>query len=129
MRVLTFDRRFVPSILDGTKQQTIRPNGRRPHVIDVGTPLSLRIWLGVAYRSNQFQIAKVVVTSVASIIVDEGLIWIDRQPVPDLEKFARQDGFSDLESFLAYFREYARLPFAGRLICWDKLEEVQTPHD
>lgn len=40
-------------------------------------------------------------------------------PTPEMEAFARADGFADLEALLAWFRAEHGLPFTGILIEWN----------
>ncbi len=117
--VRMFKKRFVPAIMDGTKQQTARPVPERP--ILPGHILDLRYWSDKAFRSPQIKIWEAVVTRVQSIeITAAGTVILDGKPLgPILHgQFARADGFASREEMITWFKAEHTLPFTGIVIHW-----------
>ena len=94
---------FVESMQAGTKLHTIRANTelwrRRAAKIDAGEmELSIRVWSGRPYRSQQVEVARLTQLHVQSIEAVMGAtdalprVWIDGQEVADVEQVARNEG-------------------------------------
>ena len=128
MPTLMFQSQFSPFVENGTKCQTIRPPRKRP--IKTGDKLSLRRWQGAPYRSKQLVLRESVCmftapvhimsyggtvnTPDAIIIVNGAKLGLTTRAL-----FARDDGFMDLSSMLAWFEKTHGLPFEGVLIRWE----------
>ena len=123
MPVLLFHSQFVPAVERGSKPHTIRPERKRP--IRVGDRLSLRCWMGKAYRpgSKQRVIKEVTCKRIRPVLMKERggicMLQIDDHVlyIEECEAFARADGFSDFYQFWDYFKSQG-LPFKGSLIEW-----------
>lgn len=113
----------VVSLNAAPKRQTIRRVGKRRHA----RPSEL-VQLYHAMRTKQcFLIGEAVCTDVASVI-----IWVNHDTIaivrsqmmlsrPEMEEFARQDGFADAADMAAFWRtEHAGVEkFEGLLIKWE----------
>lgn len=119
MRVILFQKQFVPKILDGSKHTTIRCKARcKP-----GDELSLRYWSGKPYRSKQVEFKRVICKSVAPIQVGIGGIVMDSTTMldgsPDVESIAKADGFDTFWLMRCWYQDnHGNLPFSGELISW-----------
>ena len=122
MRVTMCQRQFVELIATGKKNQTIRPRGKRRPV--VGEQRSLRHWEGLAYRSKQREIGAVTLVKVVDVeITEEGPIYEGVALCgPEMNAFAREDGFADWEQMHAWFDRHYQLPVAGVLMGWIPLQ-------
>lgn len=138
MNVLMIQPRFEDAVVSGRKPHSIRPprSDGRPRA-RVGEPLSIRVWTGKPYRSQQREVARAVVTSVHEIEISDEAIWIwnwrskspFRVSLPDggcrtlldyaeSSRFARRDGFADAGELKDWFAATHGLPFTGALIRW-----------
>jgi len=119
--VLMFDKENAPKVESGLKRQTVRKRPKRmPRVCD---NLSLRKWTAKAYRSKQGTLIEAPATRIQEIKIDVFDVTIDGKKLsdPDLEKFARADGFEGwdaVENLLDYFCNRYDLPFQGIVIHW-----------
>jgi hypothetical protein len=120
MTVLTFQPRFAPLVIAGTKSQTVRGVRKRP--IKVGDRLSLRRWTGRPYASKQEMLREAVCVETAAVNIGRAFLEL---MVNDVElddaaanDFARRDGFADYSEMLDWFENVHGLPFAGVLIRW-----------
>lgn len=123
MRVIMFQPRFIPSILDGTKRTTIRLRaGCR-----MGDHLSLRTWEGKPYRSKHRIIAEATCANTRPIQISAqgavlGFFNLDAETAHEL---AVADGFAAFDEMAAWFAEtYQTDIFTGELIEW---EHLSTP--
>lgn len=90
----------IPSVLDGTIRQTIRPLGKTP--IKVGDKIIFHGWSGKPYRSPWSWRKELVVTEVFYFTayptyVDWDDIWASnysKQPWSELDYYAKLDGIS-----------------------------------
>lgn len=121
MNALVVKPRFEASILDGTKNTSIRPPRKdgRPRATP-GETLSIRVWTGRPYRSKQRELCQRVVKFVFPVVVQ--FAGITR---PDLNgaalvrnRIAKDDGFQNWREMRAWFRDMHGLPFKGVLIHW-----------
>lgn len=119
-----FQERFASLVESGQKRQTVRslgkPNHRPPRA---GEELSLRTWSGKPYRSKQrILLSPVTCAAVRPIFIgichDAFDVRVDHESVPDLDAFARADGFADAADMRQWFTATHGLPFVGRLIQW-----------
>ena len=115
MRVLLFQDRFVPKILDGSKVHTIRKTAR----CVPGDVLSLRRWTGRPRWSKQQEFARCECTRVLPLTIRSHSIHIGRRSV-GCDRVARADGFVGFEEMRQWFLATHGLPFAGWLIEWGK---------
>lgn len=115
-----FQERFAAKVESGEKQQTVRPTPKRP--VKAGDKLSLRQWTGKAYRSKQRLLREAICTDVSPIRFDGKVIKLgDTSPglsPEESERFARADGFENLEAMAAWFQSTHSLPFSGVVITW-----------
>jgi len=114
-----FQKRFVEPIKAGTKRQTIRPKRKRP--IKEGEELSLRYWEDKAYRSPQIEFfqAKSLGTLAIEVFTSNVFIGATKDPVVDLDAFARADGFENWHYMREFFGNFYGWPFYGCLILWE----------
>ena len=134
---LMFYDRFVEPILDGSKRQTLRDNSKRG--IRPGDLLRLRSWVGVPYRrgSSHRDLGTGLVESVVQVLV--GINFASKKlrvrlyhpgvgllelTGPEASQFVRDDGFADVDDFLAYYESQKKDFFSGDLIKW---RPVATP--
>ena len=118
--VRTFKPQFAPLVEAGTKLQTVRPVPKR--MPEAGDQASLRAWTGRAYWSAQRVLREVILSRVREVTIHAtGQIELAGRylTTPEMEAFARADGFADLEALLAWFRAEHGLPFTGILIEWN----------
>ena len=120
-----FQERFAPLVESGQKRQTVRRLGKPHHRPPrAGEELSLRTWSGKPYRSKQ-RILRSPVTCAAVHPIFIGIchgafdVRIDHESVPDLDAFARADGFTCALEMREWFESTHGLPFGGRLITWE----------
>lgn len=133
MVAYSFQRQFEPAILAGTKSQTIRKVGKRRHA-QKGDLMQLY----VAMRTKHCT-ALGVATCFHNIPVtlDFQGQWVaygpreDRTSIilaPDLDAFARNDGFEDWQAMCSFWRVNNKDALAhsyqwtGRLIMWGWLQ-------
>ncbi len=130
MKVLMFQRQFVPLILSGAKTQTVRRRGPRQYTR--GEAISLRHWEGVAYASPQIQFARahvhrVVDVRISRLGVRREMEERDGWEMGTMDEFAQRDGFQNWEDLWAWFQEHHKLKnsdvFLGRCISWAWLPE------
>ena len=104
---------FQEKVLSGEKIHTVRwdaKNRWRP---------GMKIHFATGVRTNNYNCFKEgVCTAVQSIEIKERDVYIDgvRLNWDELEEFAKNDGFDDLEGFWAWFDSYS--PFTGKIIHW-----------
>lgn len=118
MKVTMFQERFAEAVTAGTKRQTIRPISKRPP--RVGEARSLRQWSGKPYRSPQVTLRNVTITRIDIITITNNGACINSRPLQaqELELLAKNDGFPDWPTMLAWFRTTHTLPFTGNIIHW-----------
>lgn len=118
--VRLFKPQFAAAVAAGTKRQTVRP---MPHRMpEAGDGISLRTWTGLPYRSRQRILGETTIERVREVKMHAtGQIELAGRylPTPEMEAFARADGFADLEALLAWFHAEHGLPFTGILIEWN----------
>jgi hypothetical protein len=127
MVAYSFQKRFAPQIVAGTKRQTIRLPRKR-HARPGET---LQLFTGMRTRHCKKIIPDPFCTVVlpisirlkARIIVEVEISTVSSRRwtrVDDLEQFARQDGFEDLADMCDFWaRAHGNLErFDGVLICW-----------
>jgi hypothetical protein len=115
MGLYGFQKRFVPMILAGTKNHTIRATRAYPD--EPGRTLHLYTGL----RTSEAKLIKrVVCTKVLPIrIVDAGVFIDGRRLAGDeCESLARDDGFENFADMMAFWN--GRRPFNGHIIHWGK---------
>jgi len=125
MVAYSFQKRFAPRILDGTKDQTIRAPRANGHA-EPGN--ALQLYTGMRTRQCRL-IARTTCADVLPIkIVFRPVVEIEisgvRLDADDLDAFARRDGFADLDDLVAFWSgpkapEIHR--FSGFVIRWTAL--------
>lgn len=128
MVAYNFQRRFEPGIRAGLKRRTIRaPRAGRARHARPGDELQL--FTGLRTRDCRL-IGRATCTGVSTVLIlptSTGvLVYVDEQPTPDLEAFARADGFASATDFQVFWRETHGLcrdsrPFEGTIIMWGEL--------
>lgn len=133
MPALNFKTKFVPLILDETKQQTIRAvrKDNRPHC-KVGD--TLKLYAGMRTKDCTL-IKEVTVIENSPIKICEDSITLphielwwkmsscnchDTQDSLMMDSFAKADGFENWIEMRDWFEETHGLPFTGTLIKWRK---------
>lgn len=114
MPILSFQKRFVPAIENGTKRQTIRPHRKRPiHVLD-------KLYLYSGMRTKQCRkIMEAVCISADYVHIHYNEVWYAfGDVVGDLDLFAQQDGFENFACMVTWFMKNHKLPFYGQVIKW-----------
>jgi ribosomal protein S18 acetylase RimI-like enzyme len=130
MRVITFQPRFEPGVLDGTKLCTMRKRAG----CKAGDVLSLRVWSGKPYRSKQREIGRRICKAVKAVSIwherdGKYCIAVDEVLLRDEQRdaFARADGFEGLEDMVGWLLEnHGPDAFKGWLIEWGRLELPET---
>jgi hypothetical protein len=126
-RVILFQDRFAPLVLDGTKPHTIR----RQANCQPGDLLSLRLWTGKPRRKGSKQEVLREETCVAVLPVSIGhgphgyglrVDGVELIAVEARGKLARNDGFSCATQMRDWFKSTHGLPFEGFLIAWREVE-------
>jgi hypothetical protein len=123
MTVLLFRPRFVEPIQGGTKHQTIRATPRcKPEDV-----LSLRVWAGLPYRSEQQEIVPPVVCEAIRPITIRIDRWDNRAEIAiggqalthdEVCRFVRADGFRCVSDFVEHWHARDAMHFEGFLIEW-----------
>ena len=122
MKVIMFQTRFAGKVACGEKLQTIRAARKVP--IRKCDELSLRAWTGLPYRSQQRVLKECSCQRVAVVKLEqtpwEFIITVDGEylPLEHFDRFARRDGFEDIQELIAWFEATHGFPFVGQLICW-----------
>lgn len=120
MSLLGFKARFAGPVERREKRQTIRA---KVHGHAIGRPIQL--YTGLRTKSCRklvaddpvcMEIRPIIVSEKRQRIILDGRIEIG---APTLVDFARDDGFPDLDSFWAFFRQPDGKEFDGFLIRWD----------
>ena len=117
--VRTFQPQFAAAVERGEKRRTIRQMPVR--IPEPGDTIDCRAWTGKPYDSPQRKLREGTITKVALVqILDHGcnLSRGVKEPVNDLDVFARADGFPDWLAMRGWFAETHGLPFTGLLIEW-----------
>lgn len=114
MPALSFQRRFVPAIENGTKRQTIRAERKRP--IHVGD----KLYLYSGMRTKQCRkIMDTVCISAEYVHIDCNEVrYVNGDLIVDLDGFAKQDGFYNFNCLVTWFMKNHELPFYGQVIKW-----------
>lgn len=129
--VRTFKPQFAPLVEAGTKLQTVRPVPKR--MPEAGDQASLRAWTGRAYWSAQRVLREVILSRVREVTIHAtGQIELAGRylTTPEMEAFARADGFADLEALLAVvidrLRGFQSGPYGCRenAVALTKIEEA-----
>lgn|SRR6185295_7714726 len=110
--VRMFKPQFAPLVEAGTKCQTVRPTPKR--MPKAGDKISLRMWTGKPYRSQQRVLRESVITAVEPFDLDAMRLWKES----DRDAFARADGFGDWPEMLQWFIKTHGYPFVGVTIKW-----------
>jgi hypothetical protein len=50
-------------------------------------------------------------------------VTLGKNPIIDLDEFARRDGFENFDAMREWFKDVHGLPFIGNLIMWDTIED------
>lgn len=123
--VRMFKAQFAALVESGAKCQTVRPTPKR--MPKPGDRISLRCWTGRPYLSKQRVLREAVITEVTPIelcfLRCRLLIWIRGErskylKTPEIEAFAKSDGFQDAAEMAHWFQTEHGLPFSGVLIKW-----------
>lgn len=121
MVAYNFQKRFVQPIREGTKRNTIRRIGKRRHAKQGE---ALQLYCGQRTKSC-FKIVADRTCSVSVVInIAVGQKMIERirlgnERVENLEAFAVQDGFPDLETMSRFWRQFHGVGlFEGLFIAW-----------
>ena len=128
MTAYSFDKRFVPFILNGSKAQTIRVDRKKPgHVRPGGT---LQIFTGLRTRQARL-LGHATCASVGPIFLNfsDNAVMIGPEVLQGweaLDGFARQDGFEGWLEMRAFWVDmHGKDDFTGVLIRWkDFVERV-----
>lgn len=129
MPVLNFKPQFVPFILDGTKQHTIRAERKRP--IKPGDRLFL--YTGLRQKGAKL-LMETECCEVQPLCIFEQYgvprVWLNNNvlSLPEVDQLAWRDGFRpgcgevytpgfrSFDLFMAFWKD--RLPFRGQIIHW-----------
>ncbi len=114
-----FKPRFASLVEARIKRQTVRPTPKR--MPKAGDSQSNREWTGKPYRSKQRVLCEAIVISCEQVTVDYVSLILPTGPIterPQLDAFAKADGFQDWSDLVAWFAQEHGLPFSGILIKW-----------
>lgn len=121
--VRMFQHRFVHSILDGSKCQTIRSI---PKLMPLSWDLiDCRTLSGTPYASKQVRLGCFKISSVYPCEVTVDAVYIAEcldiitHTGGAIERFAKADGFASWDEMREWFDKTHGLPFRGILIKWD----------
>lgn len=124
MVAYSFQKRFAPRILDGSKDQTIRADRVKGHA---AAGDALQLYTGMRTKQCRL-IARTTCTEVLPCrLVFSPVIefYVGAERVRDLDAFARRDGFADLQDMARFWsethRSAGRIEFTGTLIRWSPL--------
>lgn len=130
--VIGFKKQFVPKILDGTKEHTIREDAtnrwKAGRVMDMATGVRTKEYNKfteqICISTQKFQIkwdipfGEEYKGRLFKVFIDDRCMnnnfYINNEPM--LQVIARKDGFDTLEDFLDWFSE----DFTGKIIHWTK---------
>lgn len=123
MRPLNFAEQFALPILAGKKRQTIRKVSKR--VYRPGDKLGLFVNL---HTPKAELLAITTVVDVIAIVASGRGVYLGGKRLDDSElaAFAVADGFAnraELVEFLDDAYDFSRVPFVGRVIRWDGLDD------
>jgi hypothetical protein len=118
--ILSFKKRFVQKVLNGSKLNTIRADkGSRWAVGSI-----IHFWQGSPrnpiQEPYQFGLGKVTKVLPISVFPTQNKVILAGLPVVDLEAFAQADGFENWADMVKFFP----IDFHGVIICWEKCEPV-----
>lgn len=123
MGLYNFQKRFVPKILSGEKQHTIRATRAKPD--KPGN--TLHLYTGLRQKGARL-LMRVPCVKVEEIEIKHGAFFdtnhaavaIDgvELDVNEREALARRDGFENFEQMIMFWD--GRLPFKGQIIHWRK---------
>jgi hypothetical protein len=127
MVAYSFQKRFAPKILGGTKQQTIRLVGRRRHA---RPGEEIQCYTGLRTKHARL-IRRVTCTDVLPIhiwFVGRSRIKVGDDLVYDLDSFAIGDGFDHWDDMWEFWREHHDKPseFSGLIIKWSADNVLQA---
>lgn len=114
MPALSFQKRFVPDIENGTKRQTIRAHRKRP--IHVGDKLYL--YSGMRTKQCRKIMETVCIYAEYVHINWDGVRYANGDEPVDLDWFAQADGFKNFACMVTWFMKQHGLPFYGQIIKW-----------
>ena len=122
MPALSFQQRFVPMIVAGDKEHTIR--AERARLFRVGDVLSLYTGMRtkqcrLLMRRTCTMVRSIQITEGQNVIIDGEFLSFDER-----EQLAVKDGFRDFAHMMEFWE--GRLPFKGRIIHWRFNEEVRA---
>lgn len=121
MVAYNFQKQFCEPIKTGTKTHTIRRRGKRRHV---RAGESLQLYTGQRTSAcrkivDDRQCIRVAPIEIFVSAVGITSICVDREPVDDLEGFAREDGFASLVAMSEFWiRFHGFGTFTGVMIFW-----------
>jgi hypothetical protein len=113
-----FKPEFAPLVVSGEKCQTVRPTPKR--MPSPGDRISLRMWRGKPYRSEQRVLRDAIVEAVLPVKMNAAAVTVSGYVLFGDEEwaFARADGFSTPQAMFDWFNVTHGLPFEGVLIKW-----------
>lgn len=116
MPALSFKEQFAPAVESGEKTQTIRKIRKRP--IKVGDTLYLKTGMRTKYCRS---LGTAVCTKVTPCEIYPLMVAFRGRALlaAQANRFARKDGFDDMDAMVAWFERQHGLPFRGVVIEWD----------
>ena len=124
MVAYSFQARFAPKIIDGTKRQTIRRVGLRRHA-RAGDEIQCYTGLRTKHAKLIRRVRCINTVPIHIWFVGRCRVDVDESTVYELDKFAVGDGFSDWDDMHRFWMEHHNRPseFTGLVIMWDIIEE------
>lgn len=116
MPAYSFQKRFVPMVLDRTKRQTIR--AKRKYQVKVGDTLYL--YQGLRTKSCK-KLSQEVCTDVKDIMILVTGVYVEGKLLLEDEEYdalARADGFKDFDEMFDWFSKTHGGLFKGDIIYW-----------
>jgi hypothetical protein len=129
MPAYSFKELFVPFILDGSKNQTIRTE--RKHQAKAGDNVYLYYAMRTKYCTFLMQAIcketlKILITRSGQVMIGERLLTLDEKNFLAWQDGFRPDGataenpFGAFDLMLRWWRQTHELPFKGEIIYWHK---------
>lgn len=127
VRVRLFMPQFHDAVREFRKRMTLRAPGKQD--IRPGDLIPLRGWSGRPYHSPQIHLGVGEVTNVQIVRIWRGGVigetWEAKSGTPELDEFARMDGFRGWADMKLFFTKRYDLPMLANAIQW-KPAQAQT---
>jgi hypothetical protein len=118
MTTFSFKPEFVPKILSGEKQSTIRSTKR------CGVGDKMQLYTGLRTKKCK-KLMEVICIGVAPIVISASSVWkmgkTEGNVKPSVAPLHEQEGFMNVRDMMDFFRQQYGLPYRGWIHAWRKL--------